>query len=144
MTRWRELIHEVALPQFSDESLQREAAAVITDFLIGFRRALDQLPGARGLLSAVVTQPTARDVVVWTSHLERFIQRYAPGLPPARRRLAASTYQSVTNALMTRAAGAGQRIEPQLNETRSVLLGYTHQLAVEAATKGGPGKARRH
>ena len=135
--RWRERIQEVALPQFSDDSLKRDAAAVITDFLEGFRQTLDQLPGARGLLSAVATQPTTDETVLWTAHLERFIQRYAPGLRPARRRQAAYTYQAITTALMTGAAGAGQRITPQLNETRSVLLGYTNQLAIEAAATNG-------
>jgi AcrR family transcriptional regulator len=44
--RWRERIQEVALPVYSDESLQRDASAVIEDFLVGFRKALGQLPGA--------------------------------------------------------------------------------------------------
>src|ERR1700689_5752572 len=118
--RWRERIQEVALPQFSDDSLKRDAATVITDFLEGFRQTLDQLPGAKGLLSAVATQPTTEETVLWAAHLERFIQRYAPGLRPARRRRAAYTYQAITAALMTGAAGPGQRIKAQLNETRSV------------------------
>jgi AcrR family transcriptional regulator len=131
--RCREGIQEAALPQFSDESLERDADAVITDFLAGFRRALDQLPGARGLLSAVFTQPTVQENILWTAHVERFIERYAPGLRPARRRQAAHAYQVVTTALMTGATRRGQGMAPQLEETRSVLLGYTNQLALEAA-----------
>jgi hypothetical protein len=75
--------------------------------------------------------------MLWTTHVERFIERYAPGLRPARRRQAAFAYQVITTALMTGAAGAGRRITPQLNEARSVLLGYTNQLAVEAARGAG-------
>ena len=131
----REGIQEAALPQFSDESLERDAEAVITDFLTGFRRALDQLPGARGLLSAVFTRPTVQENILWTAHVERFIQRYAPGLRPARRRQAAYAYQVITTALMTGATRSGQGIAPQLMETRSFLLGYTNQLALEAAAE---------
>jgi AcrR family transcriptional regulator len=130
--RWRERIQEAALPVFGEVSLQRGAAAVITDFLAGFRRALDELPGARGLLGAVTTEATPQEAVLWTAALDRFIQRYAPGLRPARRRQAAQTYQTITTALMITAAGAGQHITSQLEETRSVLLGYTTQLATEA------------
>jgi AcrR family transcriptional regulator len=130
--RWREHIQEVALPVFSDESLQRDAGAVITDFLTGFRSALEQLPGARGLLGAVASEASVQETILWTAALDRFVQRYAPGLRPARRRQAAHAYQRITVALMIGAAGAGRHIAPQLNETRSVLLGYTNQLAVEA------------
>ena len=133
--RCRERIQEAALPQFSDESLERDAEAVITDFLNGFRRVLDELPGASGLLAAVFNQPTVHETMLWTAHLERFIERYAPGLRPARRRHAAYAYQVITTSLMTGADGAGRRITPQLHETRSVLLGYTNQLAVEAAAE---------
>lgn len=133
-TRWRALIQEVALPQFSEQSLARGPADVIGDFLTSFRRVLDELPGARGILSAAVAHATLQDTALWTSHLERFIQRYAPGLRPARRRQAAQAYQTVTIALMTRAAEAGAGIAPQLSEARTVLLGYTHQLAAEAAS----------
>jgi AcrR family transcriptional regulator len=131
--RLSESIQAAALPQFSDTSLERSAEAVITDFLDAFRRALDALPGARGLLSAVFAQPTVQESMLWTAQVERFIERYAPGLRPARRRQAAFAYQVITTALMTGAAGAGRRITPQLNEARSVLLGYTNQLAVEAS-----------
>jgi len=135
--RWRERIQEAALPVYSEESLQRDAAAVITDFLAAFRRLLDELPGTRGLLAAVATEASPQEAVLWTSSLDRFVQRYAPGLRPARRRQAAHTYQTVTIALMIGAAGAGQDLAAQLDETRSVLLGYTNQLATEARTKHG-------
>jgi hypothetical protein len=97
------------------------------------RAVLDDLPGARGLLSAVFMNPTVQDNMLWTAHVERFIDRYAPGLQPARRRQAARTYQVVTTSLMARAVDPGQRVSAQLDETRSVLLGYTRQLALEAA-----------
>jgi AcrR family transcriptional regulator len=131
--RCSEQIQEAALPQFSDESLQRDADAVITDFLAAFLRVLDDVPGSRGLLSAVFTHPTVQETLLWTTHVERFIVRYAPGLRPARRRQAAHTYQVITTTLMARAVEPGQRTSAQLEETRSVLLGYTHQLALEAA-----------
>jgi AcrR family transcriptional regulator len=131
--RCSERLQEAALPQFSDESLQREADAVITDFLTAFRRVLAELPGARGLLTAVLTHPTMQETMLWTSHVERYVERYAPGLRPARRRQAAHTYQVVTTSLMAGAFGPGRRESAQLRETRSVLLGYTQQLALEAA-----------
>ena len=130
--RCSERIQEAALPQFSDESLQRDADAVISDFLAAFRRVLDELPGARGLLSSVFTHPTVQETMLWTSHVERFVERYAPGLRPARRRQAALTYQVVTTSLMAGAVDPGQRMSAQLHETRAVLLGYTNQLALEA------------
>jgi AcrR family transcriptional regulator len=131
--RCRERIQQAALPQFSDESLQRDADAVISDFLVAFRRVLDGVPGARGLLSTAFTHPTVQEHLLWTAHVERFIERYAPGLRAARRRQAAHTYQAVTTTLMASAASPGQRTSAQLKETRSVLLGYTNQLALEAA-----------
>lgn len=130
--RCSERIQEAALPQFSDESLERDADAVITDFLAAFLRVLDEVPGSRGLLSAVFTHPTVQETLLWTAHVERFIERYAPGLRPARRRQAAQAYQVITTTLMARAVDPGQRTSAQLEETRSVLLGYTNQLALEA------------
>jgi AcrR family transcriptional regulator len=126
-------IQEAALPQFSDASLQRDADAVITDFLAAFVRVLDDVPGSRGLLSAVFTHPSVQETLLWTAHVERFIERYAPGLRPARRRQAAHTYQVITTTLMARAVEPGQRTSAPLKETRSVLLGYTRQLALEAS-----------
>ena len=140
--RWRERIQEVALPVYSDESLQRDASAVIEDFLVGFRKALGQLPGARGLLGGVLTEASLQESILWTAALDRFVQRYAPGLRPARRRQAAHAYQTITVALMIRAAGAGRNITPQLDEARSVLLGYTNQLAAEARHAGGTTRQR--
>jgi AcrR family transcriptional regulator len=131
--RCRDAIQEAALPQFSDASLQREADAVITDFLAAFLLVLDDVPGSRGLLSAVFTQPTVQETLLWTAHVEHFIERYAPGLRPARRRQAAHTYQVITATLMARAVDPGQRTSAQLKETRTVLLGYTNQLALEAS-----------
>jgi AcrR family transcriptional regulator len=132
--RWRDCIQEAALPLFTDESLERDAADVITDFLTEFRHALTSVPGARALISGLTIEPSTQEMLVWPPHLERFLQRYAPGLRPSRRRQAAYTYQAVTSALMAGAAGAGRRITYQLDETRSVLLGYTRQLAMEAAS----------
>jgi AcrR family transcriptional regulator len=132
--RCSERLQEAALPQFSDESLEREVDAVIADFLTAFRRVLDELPGARGLLVAVLTNPTMQETMLWTTQVERFVQRYAPGLSAARRRQAAHTYQVITTSLMTSAIGPGRRDSAQLRETRSVLLGYIRQLASEAAS----------
>ena len=118
--------------------------SVITDFLRSFRGVLDDVSGARGLLAAVFSYPTVQDAMAWTAEVERFIERYAPGLRPARRRQAANAYQVVTTTLMIGAADAGPRMTAQLNEARSVLLGYTHQLALEAADqRAEQGKKRR-
>jgi AcrR family transcriptional regulator len=130
--RWRESLQEMALPVFDELSLQRDAGAVIADVLAGFRRALDQLPGARGLLADVSSEASPRETELWTASLERFVQHFAPGLSPARRRHAALTYQTITYALMIGAAGAGRQMTAQLREAQSVLLGYTNQLAAEA------------
>lgn len=135
--RWRDRIQEAALPQFNEESLRRGAEDVIGDFLNGFRDALDDVPGARGLLSSVVTHPTQRDTALWTAHLERFIERYAPGLAPARRSQAAYMYQVITTAVMVATATEGRSTTPMLQEIRSVLLGYTNQLTLEAAEGRG-------
>ncbi len=135
--RWRESLQEMALPVFDAVSLQRDAGAVIADVLDGFRGALDRLPGARGLLTGVSTEASPQETELWTASLERFIQHFAPGLPPARRRHAALTYQTITLALMVRAAGAGRQTTAQLREAQSVLLGYTNQLAAEAGKDAG-------
>jgi AcrR family transcriptional regulator len=132
-TRFRELLQEASLPLFEDASLAREPETVIGDFLRGFRRTLDGVPGSRGLLVFAFSRPTRLEVDFWTARVDRFIQRYAPGLGPVRRREAASTFQVVTAALMAGAGGTPRRIAPRLDEARAVLVGYTHQLARESA-----------
>ena len=103
---------------------------------------LDDVPGARGLLAAVFTYPTVQDAMAWTAEVERFIERYAPGLRPASAQ-GLNAYQVVTTTLIMEAVDAGPRMTAQLNEARSVLLGYTHQLALEAADQAEQGKKRR-
>lgn len=131
--RFRDVLQEHSLPLFEDESLEREAEQVIDDFLRGFRKAVDAVPGARGLLTAAFSAATRPEMAFWSERLERFIQRYAPGLPAARRREATATFQLVTAALMAGVGGSGPPIAPRLAEARSVLVGYTYQLEREAA-----------
>ena len=131
--RFQEVLQEASLPLFEDESLAREPEKVIDDFLRGFRRAVDAVPGARGLLTAAFSQTTRPETVFWSERVDRFIQRYAPGLPQKRRREAVSTFQLVTAALMAGVGGPGRGIAPRLAEARAVLVGYTHQLALEGS-----------
>jgi AcrR family transcriptional regulator len=133
--RFRDALQEASLPLFEDESLARAPEAVIADFLRGFRRAIGAVPGSRGLLVSAFSQPTRPEIAFWSARVDRFIQRYAPGLAPARRREAASTFQVVTAALMVGVGGTTSRIAPGLDEARAVLVGYTHQLAREAAAR---------
>jgi len=131
--RFREVLQEVSIPLFEDESLERKPEQVIDDFLRGFRHAVDAVPGARGLLTAAFGHATRPEMAFWSERLDRFIQRYAPGLSRARRREATSTFQLVTATLMAGVSGSGPRMAPRLAEARTVLVGYTYQLAREAS-----------
>jgi AcrR family transcriptional regulator len=132
MDRWRERAADVFVDLYSDESLTSDADEVLADFIASFARLVADTPGARGLLAAAITAPGALPDASWTPYVERFIARYAGDLPPARRRVAAQTYQTITFALMVDAARAGPAMKKRLVEARSVLVGYIRQLASEA------------
>ena len=131
---WHERIRNLALPLFSPESLARDVSEVVGEFVAGLQRILTELPGARGLLTSTVGQPTSGVFETFTDHLERFIDRYAPGLTPARRRRAARICQTLTIAVMLKAGEPGRADDAalQLNEIRTVLVGYTQQLSAES------------
>jgi AcrR family transcriptional regulator len=132
MERWRERAAEVFVGLYSDESLAADADEVLADFIARFARFVAETHGARGLLSAAITAPGALPDASWTPYVERFIARYAPELPRARRRAAAQTYQTITFALMVDAARSGSTMRKKLVEARAVLAGYIRQLAAES------------
>ena len=130
--RWSAQCDEMFAQLYTPESLGRDADAVIDDFITWLGQLLGDFAGARALLSAALVTPERSDNDAWTREVERFIDHYAPGLPPARRRTAAQTYMSVTSALMVAAVNAGPLMERHLREARSVLGGYIHELTREA------------
>ncbi|BBX65993.1 hypothetical protein MSAS_51670 [Mycobacterium saskatchewanense] len=130
--RWRERAADVFTDLHSDERLTADADEVLADFIARFARLVAETPGARGLLVSTINAAETLPDQSWTPHVERFIARYAPGLPPARRRAAAQTYQTITFALMVDAARAGRAMRARLVEAQSVLTGYIRQLAAES------------
>lgn len=132
MGRWRERAADTFVDLYSDERLAAEADDVLSEFISRFSRLVANTPGARGLLAAAITDPEAVPDQSWTPYVERFIARYAPDLPTVRRRAAAQTYQTITFALMVDAARAGRAMRTRLIEARTVLVGYIHELALEA------------
>jgi AcrR family transcriptional regulator len=142
--RWRARCDEMFAQLYTPGSFERDADAVILDFITWLGQLLSDFAGARALLSAAFMAPEHSDDDRWTREVERFIDHYAPGLPPARRRMAAHTYKSVTSALMVAAINAGPATERHLREARSVLGGYIHELGREAseATSQDPDRRR--
>jgi AcrR family transcriptional regulator len=130
--RWTARCDEMFAQLYTAKSFERDADAVIDDFITWLGQLLTDFAGARALLSAAVVAPDHSDDDTWTRGVERFIDHYAPGLPPARRRMAALTYKSVTSALMVATVNAGPAMPRHLREARSVLRGYIHELSREA------------
>lgn len=131
--RWRDRMWETMEPQFAEDSPARDIETSADEFVAGLRRILDELPGAKGLLAITLRgRPPARNAALWAAYLERFIATHAPNLPPARRTTAAYTYQTITSALILSAVNAGPALESRLTEIRTVLVGYTRELAREA------------
>lgn len=143
--RWQARCSDVFAELYTPESFDRDAAAVIDDFIALLGQLLDEFAGARALLSATLVAPERPDAEIWTREVEGFIDHYAPGLPRARRRSAAQTYQTITWALMVAAVNAGPAMNRHLVEARSVLGGYIHELAREGERIGRAGRrpARR-
>ena len=131
--RWKAQCDEMFAQLYTPESLAREADAVIDEFITWLGQLLHDFAGARALLSADLVAPQRSENDAWTREVERFIDHYAPGLAPNRRRTAAHTYISVTGALMVAAVNAGAQMERHLREARSVLGGYIHELTREAS-----------
>jgi AcrR family transcriptional regulator len=129
--RWKAQCDEMFAQLYTSESLGRDADAVIEDFITWLGQLLSDFAGARAILSAALVTPERSDSDAWRREVERFIDHYAPGLPPTRRRTAAQTYISVTSALMVAAVNAGPLMERHLREARSVLGGYIHELTGE-------------
>jgi AcrR family transcriptional regulator len=140
--RWQARCGEMFARLYTPESLDRVADAVIDDFITWLGVLLSEFAGARALLSASLVAPRQSDSEMWTHEVERFIDHYAPGLPPERQRMAALTYLSVTSALMVGAINAGPAMERHLREARSVLGGYIHELAGEAQEGTRRGRSR--
>jgi AcrR family transcriptional regulator len=141
--RWQARCGEMFAQLYTPESLERDADAVIDDFIRWLGQLLTEFAGARALLSAALVTPEEHsDKDMWTREVEGFIDHYAPGLPPPRRRMAALTYISVTGALMVAAVNAGPAMERHLREARSVLDGYIHELAREARQGSGHRRSR--
>ncbi len=113
---------------YSDESLQRDLEDVCESFIEVLRGVFTSIPGSRVLLSRMIVTPNAERVAHFTALLERPIERYAPGLPAARRRAAARTYATFSAALMAAAGAPGEDPEAHLTELRDVLVGYMRQL----------------
>jgi AcrR family transcriptional regulator len=135
--RWQARCSEMFAQLYTPESYQRDADAVIDDFIIGLGELLADFAGARALLAAELVAPERSETDVWTREVGGFIDRYAPGLPRARRRFAAHTYLTITWALMVTAVNAGPAVNGHLHEARSVLTGYIHELTREAAAFDG-------
>jgi AcrR family transcriptional regulator len=140
--RWQARCGEMFAQLYTPESLERDAEAVVDDFITWLGQLLSEFAGARALLSAALVAPEHSDKDMWTREVEGFIDHYAPGLPPARRHMAALTYISVTSALMVAAVNAGPAMERHLREARSVLDGYIHELAREARQGSGHRRSR--
>jgi AcrR family transcriptional regulator len=132
MERWRTRAADVFIDLHSDERLTADADEVLADFIDRFAHLIAETPGARGLLASAIKAADTLPDQSWIPHVERFIARYAPDVPPARRRIAAQTYQTITFALMVDAARAGPAMRTRLVEARSVLRGYIRQLASES------------
>jgi AcrR family transcriptional regulator len=131
--RWKARCDEMFAQLYTPASLDRDADAVIDDFITWLGQLLSEFAGARALLSAALVAPEHSDNDAWTREVEGFIDHYAPGFPPTRRRTAALTYKSVTSALVVAAVYAGPAMDRHLREARSVLGGYIHELTREAA-----------
>jgi AcrR family transcriptional regulator len=112
------------LPAWIDAAAGRVATAL--------REALDDVPGARGLLATTLRESSGEQTL-WLTYLERYLALCAPDLPPVRRTVAARTFVTVTAALVLAAVDAGPDLEAHLDEVRAVLAGYTRQLVRESA-----------
>lgn len=129
--RRRERMWETVGPQFTDDSPERDIEAAADEFVTGLRRVLDELPGAKGMLAITLREPpAARNAALWAVYQERLIAMHTPNLPPARRTVAAYTYQTITSAMILSAVHlTGAALESHLAEIRTVLVGYTRELA---------------
>jgi AcrR family transcriptional regulator len=130
--RWQAHLVSTFTDLYSPQSLERDADAVVGEFVQLLPGALDGMPGGRGLISADLVRPLDAADERWKQQVETFIGRYAPHLPPARRRMAAGTYLTITYALIVAAVRAEPAMGEQLQEARAVLTGYIRELASEA------------
>jgi AcrR family transcriptional regulator len=133
--RWQARCNAVFADLYTVESYTRDADEVIDEFIALLGQLLEEFAGARALLATALVAPDRSEVESWTRQVEGFIEHYAPGLPRARRRSAAQTYETITWALMVAAVNAGPAMDRHLLEARSVLGGYIHELAREGALR---------
>jgi AcrR family transcriptional regulator len=129
--RWQAHLVATFTDLYSPQSLERDADAVIAEFVQLLPGALEGMPGGRGLISADLVRPLAAADERWTEQVETFIRRYAPHLAPARRRTAAGTYLTITYALIVAAVRSEAAMSEQLQEARAVLTGYIRELTRE-------------
>lgn len=135
--RWRDRMWETMKPQFAEDGPERDIETAADEFVAGLRKVLDELPGAKGMLAmSLRREPPEDNAALWAEYLERFIATHAPNLPPARRTVAAYTYQTITSALILSAVHVvGPERESHLTEIRTVLVGYTRELGREGAAR---------
>lgn len=131
--RWEDHLGTAFRDVHSPTSLARDADDVVSDFVRRLPSVLDEMPGGRGLIAESIIKPPVGTDESWTRQVEAFIARYAPRLSPDRRRVAASTYLTITYALMVAAVRAGKDMDRQLVEARSVLTGYIRELVTEVS-----------
>ncbi|SPM30561.1 TetR/AcrR family transcriptional regulator [Mycobacterium terramassiliense] len=126
---------------FSADSLRRSSDVVIAEFIANLQRLLDEIPGARAIMAAMLVGPAVEQM--WMAHVERFIVNYAPRLSKSRRRVAAHTYHTITLALLASPIPPGASLSKHLQEARTVLTGYIQALADESLRAGTAAEVRR-
>jgi AcrR family transcriptional regulator len=134
-TRFHEVLTARLEPLFHRDSLRLSAEQICVQSIDALEGALTEVPGARGLLASTLGRPRGAAVSYldrWLTNIEQFLDRAAPGLDPTRRRAAAETYVTLTGALVVAARHPKADLRARLDETRSVLIGYTRQLQHEA------------
>ncbi|ADP81864.1 TetR/AcrR family transcriptional regulator [Pseudofrankia inefficax] len=104
----------------------------VARFVTALRQVLDELPGAKGLLATTLREPPG-ETGPWITYLDGYIAHYAPNLPAERRATATHAYLTITAALILSAVSAGPALDRHLDEVRTVLAGYTRELARESA-----------
>jgi AcrR family transcriptional regulator len=135
VARWEERIRAVLEPPSGIDPSGIDPS--VDRFVAVLRQVLADMPGARALLATTLREPPG-ETRQWTSYLERYLMRYAPGLSPERRTAAAHAYMTITVALILAAVDAGPALDQMLDEVHTVLAGYTRELArLSAAAAGG-------
>jgi AcrR family transcriptional regulator len=133
--RFGEVLSARLEPLFHRESLRLGAEEICVRSIDALEGAVTQVPGARGLLVSTLGRPRSAPnpyLDRWLANIEEFLKRAAPGLDERRRRAASETYVTMTATLVVAARHSSADLRTQLDEIRSVLIGYTRQLQREA------------